>query len=392
MPPSREEIRSRLKRLSQALRNEGLEAALIRYPLHIFYFTGTFADGHLIVTNQGQAYLLVYRPFSRAREEALIEEVISFRSLKALPGFLKDLGLKSLGLEEDRLPHSIYRGYERLLQEFERRDLSPLLRDLRARKSPYEISCLRRAGQMLAEAIEAALPHFRPGLTELEMAGLLEAELRKRGHPAYTRTYAFHQELAYGHLLTGKAAAVPSYLTTGQGGPGVVGFPQGPSEKVFSENELLLIDYAGWFEGYLVDQSRLFFFGRLHPQLEETFQKILHLLETLEAYLRPGITAEELYLQARSLAQELGLGSCFMAHGEEGVPFVGHGVGLEIDEWPPIAPKIKVPLEEGMVIALEPKCHLPGKGVVGLEDTFVLTPQGAERLTPFPRELRRLGP
>jgi len=392
MPPDREEIGSRLKRLAQALTDQGLEAALIRYPLNIFYFTGTFADGHLLVTQSGEAFLLVYRTFERARAEALIEEVRPFRSLKALPDFLKDLGIKHLALEEDRLPVAVYRGYERLLRDFALSDLSPILRQLRARKSAYEISCLRRAAEMLAESIEAVLPSFRPGLTELEMAGMLEAELRKRGHPAYTRTYAFHQELAYGHLLTGEAAAVPSYVTTGQGGRGVVGFPQGPSEKILREGEPLLIDYAGWHEGYLVDQSRLFYFGELPAALHDTFARIKQLMESLEETLRPGITAEEVYHRARETAEKLGLSPCFMAHGEERVPFVGHGVGLEIDEWPPLAPRVKVPLEEGMVVALEPKCHLPGQGVIGLEDTFLITREGAARLTLSPREIRRLEP
>ncbi len=392
MPLEQAEIKARLARLTRALSLQGLDAALIRYPLNIFYFTGTFADGHLVVTSRGQAYLLVYRTFERAKEEALISEVVSFRSLKALPRFLEDLQLKRLGLEEDRLPVSVYRSYQHLLKNFELLDLSPLLREIRAQKSPYEVACLRKAAQMLAEAIETVLPRFKPGLTELEMAGLLEAELRRRGHPAYTRTYAFHQELAYGHLLTGWAAAIPSYLTTGQGGQGILGFPQGPSFKTFQLNELLLIDYAGWFEGYLVDQSRLFFAGNLPKETFESFQRLRTLLETLEDGLRPGVTAEEIYYLAQEQAKVLGLSPCFMAHGEEKVPFVGHGVGLEIDEWPPIAPRVRIPLKEGMVIALEPKCHLPGRGVIGLEDTFLITSQGAERLTLSPRELRRLKP
>ena len=139
----------------------------------------------------------------------------------------------------------------------------------------------------------------------------------------------------------------------------------------------------------MVDQSRLFYFGSLPREVEEIYQRVLSLLEELEALLRPGILAREVYEKALSLAEELGLSSYFMAHGPEKVPFVGHGVGLEVDEWPPIA-AVEVPLKEGMVVALEPKCHLPGFGVIGIEDTYFITAEGPERLTVSPRHLRRL--
>ncbi len=387
MPPGVQEIRSRLRLLAAKLREKGLHGALVRYPLNIFYLSGTFVDGHLVVTEREESYLLVYRTLGRAKEEAKVSEIISFRSLRQLPGFLKDLGLQRIGLEYDRLPARVFFYYQDLLAEFELSDLTPLLWALRARKSPYEIECLRQAASMLAEALEAFLPKLRPGMSELEAAGLFEAELRKRGHPAYTRTYAWHQELAYGHLLFGDSAAVPSYLTTGQGGPGVWGYPQGPGVKRLKKGELILIDYAGWYEGYMVDQTRIFACESLPQDLIDLYKKICSLISFLEKELSPGLLIEKFYHQAMEQAEALGLGKCLMAHGEEGVNFIGHGVGLEIDEWPPVAPKVKVPFEPGMVIALEPKCHLPGIGVIGLEDTFLITSQGAERLTLFPREL-----
>ena len=388
MPADREELLRRLKRLAEALKEEGIEAALIRYPLNIFYFAGVFADGHLVVKDTGEAFLLVYRTLGRP-EKSPVAEIFSFRSLKKLPGFLRELGLKSVALEEDRLPHSLFRRYQKLLSGFELFDLGGVIREIRSVKSPYELSCLKKAAELLAQALEEALPLLRPNLSELEAAGLLEAQLRKRGHPAYSRAYGFGQELAYGHLLSGQAALCPSYVTTGQGGLGLVGFPQGPSFKELAPGEPILIDYLGWFEGYMVDQSRVFYFGSLSREIREIYQRVLSLIEELETILRPGILAREIYERALSLAEELGLSPYFMAHGPEKVPFVGHGVGLEVDEWPPIA-AVEVPLKEGMVVALEPKCHLPGVGVIGIEDTYFITAQGPKRLTVFPRDLRKL--
>ncbi len=391
MPPSPKEIRTRQLRLAGFLAQEGLDAALIRAPLHIYYLSGTFVDGHLVLTTQAKAYLLVYRTIARAQEEAQAVEVLPFRSLKALPGFLGDLGLRHLGLEGDRLPLNDFKRYERLLKDFVLSDISALLWRCRAEKTPYEIECLRKAGVMLAEALEEFWPRLRPGMTELEAAALLEGALRRRGHPAYTRVARWTQELAYGHLLFGPSAAVPAYTTTGQGGPGVTGFAQGPGFRKLAPQDLIVVDYAGWWEGYMVDQTRLFALQDPPQDISTRYQRLKDLLHSLEETLRPGVLAEEIYFLAQEQAQRLGLSDCFMAHGPERVPFVGHGVGLEIDEWPALAPGVKVPLKPGMVIALEPKCHLPGQGEVGLEDTYLITPSGAERLTVSPRKIRLLG-
>ncbi len=388
MPADKEELRARIEKLATALVQTGLDAALIRFPLHIFYFAGVFVDGHLVITERAEAFLLVYRTLGRPEKSPVAEE-IPFRSLRKLPAFLKDLGLHNLGLEEERLPHALFKRYQQLLTDFSLADVSPLVQQIRSVKSPYEISCLKQAARLLAEALVAFLPRLKPGLSELEAAGLLEAELRKRGHPAFTRTSGFGQELAYGHLLAGKEATVPAYTTTGQGGLGVWGFPQGPSEKKIGLNEPILIDYAGWFEGYLVDQSRVFYFGQLPPRAHEIYEKIDFILQEIEKMLQPGTSGAEIYQKALSLAADNGLSPYFMAHGPEKVPFIGHGVGLEIDEWPPIA-QVDVALQEGMVIALEPKCHVPGLGVIGVEDTYLITSSGPERLTVFPRGLQRL--
>ncbi|OAG28026.1 M24 family metallopeptidase [Thermodesulfatator autotrophicus] len=388
MPPDKEEFARRVTLLARYLSTKGLDTALIRYPLNIFYFTGAFIDGHLVITQKAETFLLVYRTLGRPDLKPF-GKVIPFRSFKKLPDFLSELGIKIIGLEEDRLPLSQYRRYQKLLSAFELGDLGEIIKKIRAIKSPYEINCLKKAAEKLSDAIWNFLPRLKPGQSELEAAGLLEAELRKRGYPAFTRTYGFGQELAYGHLLSGKSGVIPAYVTTGQGGQGVYGFPQGPSEKKIKANELILIDYAGWHEGYMIDQSRLFYFGEIPEKAVEIYAKVLLLLNELENFLRPGTSVRELYETAFNKAKELGISDYFMAHGPEKVPFVGHGVGLEIDEWPPIA-SLDIPLEENMVIALEPKCHVPEIGLVGIEDTYWITKDGAERLTSFPRKLINL--
>ncbi len=384
MPPSKEELTKRIKTFSKELAQEGLDAAFIIYPLNIFYFSGVFVSGHLLITAQGEAVLFVYRTMGREEKSPLCP-MEPLKSLKKLPAILEEFGVCSLGLEEDRLPKKLYNRYESLFKGTLLRDVGEIIKRVRAVKSAYEVSCQKAASKMLAEALDAFLPRLKPGLTELEAAGLLELELRKRGHPAHLRVYGFGQEMAYGHLLSGKSAFYPSFVTTGQGGEGVFGYPQGPSPKKIALNDPILIDYAGWYEAYLIDQTRLFYFGNLPKEAFEIYEKVKFLLDELEKCLRPGVLVKNVYERAHALAEELGISDYFMAHGPERVPFVGHGVGLEIDEWPPVA-NLEIALQENMVIALEPKCHVPDLGVIGLEDTYLITSNGPKRLTNYPRK------
>ena len=377
------EIERRLESLRAALVREGLDGALVTSPLNLFYFTGAFALGHLLVTPR-EVRFLVFRPISRARRESPLS-VEPFRSLKKLPGVLRECGLRRLGLEFSALSHEKFLRYQELLADFELRDLSPAISEIRMRKSSYEVACLRRAGEMLAEALAEALPEIRPGMTELEALARIEVALRARGHPGFVRSFRGN-EFSTGLLVSGLEAVEPSFMVAGEGGPGVPGFPSGAGLKKIRPGEPVLCDLSGFEAGYYVDQTRVFSLGETTGEVRELFELSERLMQAGEKALRPGVPAEEVYLAVANEAERLGVSRYFMAHGEEGVGFVGHGVGLCVDEDPPLAPGIKIPLAPGMTLALEPKLHVPGVGVIGLEDTFYLSERGPEILTNFARK------
>ncbi len=383
----RSEIERRLLALRALLRKHSLDGALILSPLNIFYFTGTFVTGHLLVTER-EVRLWVFRPLSRAREETFLP-VEPLRSLRKLPTVLKPFSLRTLGFEVEALSPRKFERYREILADYKLQDISSLLLTLRMYKSPYEVACLREAGRLLAEALSEALPALRLGMTELEVLGHIELALRRRGHPGFVRSCRGH-EFATGLVVSGPEAVTPSFMIAGEGGVGVLGFASGASSKEILPGEPILLDFSGFYGGYYVDQSRVFCWEDISPEVREFWDISERIMLATERQLRPGISAEEVFFAALREAEALGVAPYFMAHGEEGVSFVGHGVGLCIDEEPAIAPGVKTILEPGMVIALEPKLHIPGVGVIGLEDTFYLNESNVEKLTVYNRKLRVL--
>jgi len=376
MPLSKEEASYRIGCLRKKLEEKSLQLALILSPINIFYFTGTFARGVLLI-GLSQTKLLVNRPFERAKKESLIE-CEYLKSLKDLPTYIKSFNSqKTIGIERNFLNLEEYFRYQEILSDWELEGIDFFLMEIRMVKTPYEINCIKKAGEILDRALKKALNQIKLGMKEIEASALIEKELRILGHPGITRSlYGF--ELTYGHLISGKESLIPIYAITGQGGKGIPGFQGGASFKKIKNSDPILIDFSGYFEGYYIDQTRMASFKPL--KIAETFYKTsLKILNTLEKEVKPGIKCGEVYERAQFIVKNEKLEEFFMAHGGK-VKFIGHGVGLQIDEMPVLALGQKTPLKENMVIALEPKFHVPNLGVIGIEETFLVTKRGLKKL------------
>jgi Xaa-Pro aminopeptidase len=229
---------------------------------------------------------------------------------------------------------------------------------------------------------------LRAGITELELAGLVEAEARRLGHQGITRMRLWGSEMFYGHLLSGPSGAVPSYLSSPTGGTGASpAVAQGPGYKTIQRHEPVLVDYIFAYNGYLSDHARIYSLGTLPFELMEAHAAMLEVQQLIKEFARPGVTSGEIYDQALAKTAGLGYEPYFMGSGGERVRFVGHGIGLEVDEFPFLAGGQKLKLQPGMTIALEPKLILPGQGVVGIENTHVVTEDGLEQFGQFPDEI-----
>lgn len=380
------ELDRRLARFRELLKHRELEGAFILQNADLFYFTGTVQQGVLYIPAEGEPLYLVRKEFSRAQEESRLKNIVPIRGFRDLPRCLADFGQAlphTAGMELDVLPVALYRRLAGHFPGCTITDISPLIREVRAVKSDYEIACMRRAGSMVDRICDYAARVIRPGRTDLEVAAELEGEARRLGHQGITRMRGFNSEIFMGQFLSGPDAGVPSFADTPLGGPGLnpcVG--RGSGLKTIAPGEPILFDFTGTADGYLSDMTRIFCIGGLDDELSRAYEEMKDVQELMRGMVRPGRKWGEVYEACCDLARRQGHAGRFMGPPGAQVSFIGHGIGLEIDEYPFIAKGfMEQELQENMTFAFEPKVVFPGRGAVGIENTFRITTTGVEALT-----------
>ena len=382
------ELDGRIARLQQALREKGVDGALIVQKTDLFYFSATSQQGYLYVPSEGTSLLMVFKDFDRARQESPLAQVVPIGSPRKLPEMIASHSLSSpkvLGLELDVLPVNLYFQYQKIFADSELVDISPEIRLIRAVKSDYEIDCIKQAARGSDLVCAKVSELIEEGKTELQLAGELESYARSLGHQGIVRMRLWGSELFYGHLLSGADGAVPSYLASPTGGKGPSKLTgQGAGFNKIKRDEPILVDYVFALNGYLSDHTRIFCLGELPDELMDAHQAMLDIQQQVITQARPGVASGDVYELMISAAEEKGYGEWFMGVGERRIRFTGHGIGLELDEFPFLAKGQELTLERNMIIALEPKLIIPGKGVVGIENTHQVTDQGLVPLTRSP--------
>ncbi|MBY6277202.1 M24 family metallopeptidase [Symbiobacterium thermophilum] len=383
----RHELDLRIGRLQAALRDLGLDGALLHSTTSLLYFTGSAQQGHLWVPANGEPRYLVRRVLERARRESALPGIEPLTTLRALPDHLG--GARRIGMELDRLPVAQFEVYRRHLPGVDAADVGPVLRRLRSVKSPWEVERIRAAARAADETYRALFAALREGMTELELSVVGEGAQRLAGAQGMIRWHAHNAfESPAMMVLAGETALAFSFADTPFGGEGLTpAAPYGASRRPIRRDEPVCVDFPTVVDGYVHDQTRTMVIGKLPRQLVEAHDTARQILDMVAREARPGATGQQLWERSVDIARRAGLEEHFMGAGNSRVRFVGHGVGLELDEWPILAPKQTTPLEAGNVIAVEPKFFFPGVGAVGLESTFLVTPDGAERLSITPEEL-----
>ena len=387
----RSEIDQRLDKLKRQLEANHIDAALLVQRADLFYFSGTIQESHLWVPVDGEPILMVFRSFERAIAESPLSRIVPLDSIRAVPEILGQWGHvlpQTIGMELDILPVNAYFNYQRLFGGKNLVDISHWVRMVKAIKSPYEIELIRCAAG-LSDQLAGCVPALlREGMTELELAGLVEAEARKRGHQGIVRQRLWGSEMFYGHLMAGPSSAVPSFLSSPTGGAGVSpAVAQGPSFRPIQKHEPVLVDYVFALNGYYSDHARIFSLGKPEQELMTAHAAMLDVQELIKKAAKPGTRSGELYDLALERTRELGYDQYFMGVGKERIRFVGHGIGVELDDYPFLAAGQQLELQENMTLALEPKLIFPGKGVVGIENTHLVTENGLEQFGQFQDEI-----
>ena len=385
----REEIFSRIGKFQEKLKEKEIDAALLIQNVDLFYFSGTIQNGYLFIPKEKEAVFFVQKDYARAAVESPLR-CIKIESIKNLPSLLCEHGLegKRVGMELDVIPVTFFNRMKGLFPQWEILSISAEIKEIRSIKSDFEIGQIKKSGEMLTQVFSSVKNHLREGMSELELDGILISIGRALGHQGFLRMRGLNQEMMNIQVVSGESGSVTSFCDTPLCGRGVTpAVAQGSSTRKIKRDEPVVIDYGGGYNGYVTDETRVFVLGRLKDHFQKAYQVALDILRETESFARAGELPSRVYKRAQEIAAREGLADNFMGYGEGKVAFVGHGLGLEINELPIISKGGREPLQSGMVFAFEPKFVFPGEGAVGIELDYIVRENGLERVTQFPREV-----
>ena len=381
------EYSERIKKLQEIIVKNDADGALITSNPNLFYFTGAVTFGYLYVPREGKARLFVKLPLGLENEN-----ITYIRSPRQLPKSMTDAGYtipKKLLLEDGDISAAEFNMLVKLF-DCEAVSATSAIRTLRSKKSDHEIELIIKTAEMHAKVYEKIGALYKSGMTDREFSAEIEYRLRLSGHPGLFRTFGFRMEAHMGSVLAGDNAAAPSPFDFALGGRGEsASFPLGPCGEPLKKGQTILVDLSGNLFGYLTDMSRTYSVGELPDEAYRAHEVSIKIQEETAKAGIPGARCCDLYSLATQIAKENGLEDCFMGKNQR-AKFVGHGLGIEINEPPVLAPRMDTPLEENMVIALEPKFIIDSVGAVGTENTYVVRKGGLEKMTIFREDIINL--
>lgn len=356
-----EQRRRRLAALLEGLTAAHVDGLLVTSLANVRYLTGFSGSSALLLVSQREALLITdFRYQTQAAEEVGDSARVLIEPQSLWAGLWQQLGqqpgIQVLGFES---AHLLHRDFQRLMEAGARWQWRPtldLVETLRERKDPEEVRLIERAANVAIRALERTLAEVRVGMTELQVAGVLERALRDEG----SEGFPFPSIVA-----SGSRSALPHARAT--------------SARV-REGDLLLLDFGAEVEGYCADITRTVVVGRASDEQREIYDVVRRANEQASHSIRAGMTGRDADAIARGYIEQRGYGDLF-GHG------LGHGVGLEVHEAPRLSRTADGALAEGAVVTIEPGVYRPGWGGVRIEDDVVLDAAGPRILTMFTREL-----
>ncbi|MDR0744933.1 MAG: Xaa-Pro peptidase family protein [Mediterranea sp.] len=373
------ELKRRRDKIRLLMAQQHIDAALIACNVNLLYTCGQIISGYLYLPLESPACIFVKRP-----NNITGEHIHPIRKPEQIIEILKEQGLptpETIMLEGDELPFNEYNRLAAMFPESKVVNGTPIIRQARSVKTEMEVEMFRHAGTAHAQAYEKIPSVYREGMTDVELSIEIERLMRLEGNLGIFRIFGQSMEIFMGSLLVGNNAAEPSPFDFALGGKGVdPSMPVGASGVRIQRGNAVMVDYGGNFNSYICDMTRVFSVGGLPEEAYRAHQVCLDVQETVASMAKPGAICEDLYDAAMNVVTKAGLADYFMGIGQK-AKFIGHGIGLEINEVPVLAPRVKMELEAGMVFALEPKIVLPEIGAVGIENSWVVTTEGVEKLT-----------
>jgi len=385
----------RIRGIQERLGDIAVDAVLLNYSKSVYYCTGTAQPSFLIVSPQ-QFRLLISKGIEHAfRETWISAESISPGGLDDITDILKKWGIRGgvLGMELDVIPAVLYFRVARMLPQFKIVDVSKIILEQRKIKDEQELVLLRAAARILHAGHERIMSVLRDGMTELELSAEVEDAHRRAGHEGqyFVRQWDFFMGrgvLASGENLSRIAGKVQSISGAGLS----AAIPLGASARKIRKGDMVVVDIPTLYRGYHSDQSRTYVIGKAPASCRELYQGMREIADRTIQYLKPGVTCNDVYEMTFSIAREIGMAPSYLRLGGSPDPlsFVGHGVGLEVNELPLLSKGNLDIIQAGTVMTLEIEMWKSVKEVVKIEDTIAVHPEGAELLTISPRELHEV--
>ena len=373
------ELELKWRRIQQAMRQEEADGCLLTMNMNLYYVSGQVFNGYFYLPAEGRPYWFVKRLTIPETNQVHV-----IRKPEQIPDFFRDLNLampRKLLLEADELSYNEYIRLQHVFRAEATGNASALIRHIRMIKTPWEIEQMRISARK-HEAVYREIPAcYRPGMRDIELQIEIEKRMRVHGSLGYFRAFGSNMDIFMGSLLAGENAGEPSPFDFALGGTGMhASGPLGANGTLLREGTTVMADMSGNYTAYQTDMTRVFSIGKLPDRDYRVHRVALEIQARMERTAKPGVPCAELYRDALAMAGQEGLEDCFMGTRFQ-AKFVGHGVGLEINELPVLTTRSKDILQPGMTFAFEPKFVLAGIGAVGIENTFLVTDSGVEKMT-----------
>ena len=380
-----EEQALRLEKGRGIMNDKKIDALLISDNANKYYLTGRVFSGYIYLPLKGEPIYFVKRPVTMKGDG-----VVSIRKPEQIAESIGMVPPATIGLELATASYSKVERLRRIFPQSELADASSVMSAARAVKTAEELEKIRISGIKQDHVYRKIPTLYTEGMTDVELQVEIERESRLEGCLGQFRINGDDMELYMGNILVGDNADVPTPYDFAMGGEGMdPSLPVGCNGTVIKPGNSVMVDVNGNYTGYMTDMTRTYYVEEIGDLARKAHECSIAICRRLAELGRPGTEAKALYEEAEKMAREAGLHEYFMGHRQK-AGFVGHGVGIEINELPVIAPRSRDILQENNVIALEPKFVIPKTGAVGVENTYVVTPDGLKPLTNTPEGLTSL--
>ena len=379
-----DDLAEKLGRIRRHMAETGLDTLFIADNGNKYYLTGRIFSGYIIVT-ASELFSFVKRPTCFSEDE-----VILIRKVEEIADHINVRALGRIGFELSQTPYNDIVRYSKALLTTDFGNADAVMMASRAIKTTYEISKIRTSSDALSAVYRKIPSMYQEGMSDIELQVEIERQSRLHGNLGIFRIIGQEMELNMGSVLVGDNADNPSPYDFAMGGSGIdPSLPVGADGTIIRPGSTVMVDTNGNFTGYMTDMTRTFACGEVSDTAYAAHRLSIEICEAIAKAGVPGTKAADLYNLAADMTVSAGLADRFMGHNSQ-AGFVGHGVGIAINEWPVLAPRSRDVIALGNVIAIEPKFVIDGVGAVGVENTYVVTANGMEKLTRAPEDMLRL--